>query len=536
MKNTILEYVNKISLKLFLLVTGLFIAQSNLQAKATCNLAANFSYTVGANGVVNFESTSTGTTVAASYQWYFYPGSGSGAAVTHTFSSNGVYPVVLIINDSPCFDSVVVNVTVNTSTCNLNANFTYTVGSNGQVNFTSTSTGTNASTSYLWYFNPGNATGPSPSYSFPNPGTYAIALVTTDNSCYDSTFVYITVPTGSCNLIAGFNYTVNAGGLVNFESTSTGTTSTTNYQWYFGPGSGTGASVSHIYNNNGTYGVSLFVSDGSCQDSMTVYITVNTATCNLMVGYTYTLGPNGTLTLTSTSTGTNAGSIYQWYFYPGTTSGVTTTYTYTNNGNYPVTLVVFNGNCTDSVTGYIPINTTTCNINAGFNYTVLPNGVVHFASTSTGTSATTSYYWDFGDLQNATGPLVTHTYSPVGLYSCIFYVYDGTCVDSVVTPINLFLITGIKDNSNLVSSAIKIYPNPNNGEFILTISNPETNAKKMAVIIYNTLGQVVLQENELFINGEVNKKIDLQAFSNGVYFLKTDDGKNIKTTRLIIQK
>ncbi len=701
MKKTILEQVKKIGLKFFLLAASLFLAQTNLTAKATCNLAASFSYTVGANGVVNFASTSTGTTASANYQWYFYPGGGVGATVTHTFASNGVYPVALYVYDSPCFDSTVVYVTVNTSTCNLNANFTYTVGSNGLVNFTSTSTGTNVNTSFLWYFNPGSATGASASHSFPNSGVYPVSLVTSENNCYDSIVIYITVPTGSCNLNAGFNYTVGAGGVVNFESTSTGTTSTTSYQWYFGPGFATGANVTHTYNNNGTYGVSLFASDSSCQDSLTIYITVTTATCNLSAGYTYTLGANGTVTLASTSTGTTSSSVFQWYFYPGSASGATTTHTFSSNGNYPVTLLVNNGNCTDSVTGYIPINTTTCNINASFSYTVLPNGVVQFSNTSTGTTPTTVYFWDFGDIQSAYGQNVTHTYSPIGLYTINFHVYDslfacndsmvisiyvgqvtcnvhanfsytvnsngivnfaststgttsaatyswyfppantatgstatnyyanngiypvyltvfdtlcsdtvllyinvtglpcslnanftytvspngvvhfvststgttpattywwdfgdshtGTgssvthtysplaqyyvilhvndslCNDSVYIVVTTSAITGIKNNNTPVAS-IKIYPNPNNGEFILSSADIETNTGQLAIEIYNTLGQVVFKTDETVINGELNKTINLQAFDNGIYFLRTDNGKITKTTRLIIQK
>ncbi len=611
---SLFQQTKKISLKAFLLLASLFIISSH--AKAICNLNANFNYTVNANGVVNFASTSTGTTIATSYQWYFYPGSATGNSVTHTFQNNGTYPVTLYLNDTLCFDSVTVYVTVNTSTCSLNGNFNYTVNPNGVVNFASTSTGTTATTSYQWYFYPGSSTGVTASHIYPNAGTYPVTLVTSNGNCYDSTLIYITVNTASCNLNANFSYTVGANGVVNFASTSTGTNVSTTYQWYFSPGSATGANVTHTYNNNGVYGVSLFASDSSCYDSLTVYITVNTATCNLNAGFTYTLGANGVVNFASTSTGTNSGTTYQWYFFPGTASGPTSTHTFPNNGTYPVTLWVNNGNCSDSITGYISINTTACNlnanfnytvnangsvnfantstgttiatfyqwyfypgtasgqttthnytsngtypvklylsdtlctdsitkyitisnqgcnINAGFTYTVAPNGVVHFASTTTGASPFATYYWWFGDLFSATGSSVSHTYTTPGQYVVTLHVFDSLCNDSTFIIINTGAISGIKNNST-INSSIKVYPNPNNGEFNVTLNGIEPGSREIEVLIYNTLGQIIFKNNYENTNGEINKKIRIEDLPDGAYILRLNNGSHSNTSRLIIQK
>ena len=528
----VFQQAKKISFKAFFLLTCLFIISNS--AKAICNLNANFNYTVNANGVVNFASTSTGTTTATSYQWYFYPGSASGNSVTHTFQNNGTYPVTLYLNDTLCFDSVTVYVTVNTSTCNLNASFNYTVSANGVVNFASTSTGTTATTAYQWYFYPGSFAGSTATHIYPNAGTFPVTLVTSNGTCYDSTLIYITVNTASCNLNANFSYTVGANGVVNFASTSTGTNVSTTYQWYFSPGNATGANVTHTYNNNGVYGVSLFASDSSCYDSLTVYITVNTATCNLNAGFTYTTGPNGVVNFASTSTGTTNSTFYQWYFYPGAATGQTTTHNYTSNGTYPVTLYLSDSLCTDSITKYITISNLGCNINAGFTYTVAPNGVVHFASTTTGASPLATYYWWFGDQFSATGSTVTHTYSILGQYVVTLHVFDSLCNDSTFIVINTGAVSGIKKN-NTINTSVKVYPNPNIGEFNITLNGIEMDSKVIEVLIYNTLGQVVFKGNYENTNGEINKKIRIEDLPDGTYILRLNNGSQSNTSRLIIQ-
>ncbi|MEO6305213.1 MAG: PKD domain-containing protein [Bacteroidia bacterium] len=502
---------------------------------ASCNLNANFSYTLGANGVVNFASTSTGTNVSSNYQWYFSPGSANGANVTHTYNNNGTYGVSLFVSDSSCYDSLTVYITVTTATCNLSAGFTYTMGANGVVNFASTSTGTNSGTTYQWYFSPGFGSGTNVTHTFASNGTYPVMLWVNNGSCSDSVVGYISINTTTCNLNANFNYTVNTNGSVNFASTSTGTTPFTNYYWFFNPGSAIGQTTTHNYTNNGTYAVTLYLSDSLCNDSITKYITIGNTNCNLNANFNYTVNANGSVHFASISTGTTIATSYNWYFYPGSAVGQIVNHTYTSNGTYPVTLYLSDSLCTDSITKYITISNISCNLHASFTYTVGANGVVHFASTSTNTTIAASFWWNFGDSQSGNGASVTHTYAPLGQYMVTLNVYDSLCHDSTAIMINTSVVSGIKNNNSNVAS-VKVYPNPNNGEFMLNIVDGETTSKGIELLIYNTLGQIVYKNDEEFVNGTLNKKIDLQAIPNGVYFLKMDNGTNSKTLRLVIQK
>jgi PKD repeat protein len=96
---------------------------------AGCNWTPNFSYTVGANGSVNFANTSTG---GSYYYWSFGDNStGTGSTASHTYQQNGTYTVVLTVKTSSinpppsgtCIKSVTQVITVTTAPCPVNANF-----------------------------------------------------------------------------------------------------------------------------------------------------------------------------------------------------------------------------------------------------------------------------------------------------------------------------------------------------------------------------------------------------------------------------
>ena len=90
-----------------------------------CSLNANFTSSLGLNGLVNFINTSTGTIVGTTYSWDFGDGGTStSTSPSHTYAS-GTYSVWLkALNGlSPyCVDSTMIPVTV-TNTCVANAGF-----------------------------------------------------------------------------------------------------------------------------------------------------------------------------------------------------------------------------------------------------------------------------------------------------------------------------------------------------------------------------------------------------------------------------
>ena len=86
--------------------------------------------------------------------------------------------------------------------------------------------------------------------------------------------------------------------------------------------------------------------------------------------------------------------------------------------------------------------------------------------------------------------------------------------------------TGL-DNSSSFNVNFEVSPNPNNGEFNLSISS-ETQVT-YNLVVRNMLGQSI-QNGIINVNGQVTERIDLTKFEKGVYFvsLENDSEKLVK--------
>ncbi len=115
----------------------------------------------------------------------------------------------------------------------------------------------------------------------------------------------------------------------------------------------------------------------------------------------------------------------------------------------------------------------------------------------------------------------------VGNYCCTVTDANG-CLDSVCVTINL--ATG---NSQLImgSGQLTVYPNPNNGKFILT--NYELGITNVEV--YDVLGQQIFRQLSII---HYPLSIDLSDKANGVYFYRVikENGSLIGEGKLVIQK
>lgn len=80
------------------------------------------------------------------------------------------------------------------------------------------------------------------------------------------------------------------------------------------------------------------------------------------------------------------------------------------------------------------------------------------------------------------------------------------------------------------ASGIRVYPNPNNGNFTLSVDNVKSD---ISVNIYNVLGELVssIETNPL----KSFYVIDLNA-ANGIYFVKVTNGGLISTQKITISK
>lgn len=355
---------------------------------------------------------------------------------------------------------------VQNASAQCNASFSFSAGANGFVFFYSTSTNTTSFTSYSWNFgNTQTGSGSFVSHTYTANGTYTVVLTLGSTSslvpCSSSATQVITITNVStCNINASFSHTVGTGGQVSFASTSTGTLSNATFTWNYGDNSsGTGQTSSHTYTANGFYPVLLLVDNGSnCSDSIVQFVNITSFPCTLNAAFNYTLNPNGNVSFASTSTGTTINqSYYNWnlnhqpwiYFgQPAFSNNFT-------NGTYTITLIVTNSTvnpvCIDSVSQVITVTSNTCNMVPSFTFTQGSNGVFNFVSTSTGTTAFTTYNWDFGDGFTSTGSgIQSHTYTNAGWHTVTLLLQESnslSCADSVVQQININTVPCVA-NSN----------------------------------------------------------------------------------------
>lgn len=313
------------------------------------------------------------------YSWNFGDNNTSNASnPTHTYSNPGNYVVCLTVSDSlnNCTHTFCDSITVSNGSGGgsgpCSAMFTSSVMNDSLYTFTPQVI--DSSWTYNWTFGNGSThTGLIPSMVF-LPGTYVVCLTVTDsvNNCTNTICDSIVVSynpggggsgNGNCN--ANFNYQTAGNGTYYFLVSSSNLNAT--YFWDFGDSNtSTSNNPAHTYSNNGTYVVTLTVTDSAnnCTDTHTDSIVVSNIGNNLCnANFVKTLSGN---TATFSPIVNSNQLTYSWTFGDGSTSNqVNPSHTYATNGTYTVCLTV-----TDSSTN---CNQTFCDsvIIAGSGSSVL---------------------------------------------------------------------------------------------------------------------------------------------------------------------
>ena len=236
------------------------------------------------------------------------------------------------------------------------------------VGFTDKSTGTPIS--WTWSFGDGtSSTVQNPVHTYSAAGNYTVAL-TASNSAGNNTVTksdYINVGQTTPTPVASFNSNATSGNAplsVLFNDASTG--SPTAWNWSFGDGvNSTEKNPTHTYSTQGNYTVALTVSNAAGSNAITKsnYIKVtanNTTNATIPVVSFWGSRTSGTapLTLGFTDASTNTPTAWNWSFGDGTYSTVQNPrHTYSNAGNYSVTLSASNaaGTSTKTRANYIKV-------------------------------------------------------------------------------------------------------------------------------------------------------------------------------------
>ena len=152
--------------------------------------------------------------------------------------------------------------------------------------------------------------------------------------------------------------------------------------------------------------------------------------------------------------------------------------------------------------------------------------------------------WYWGDSTSTAGLYPSHTYSVAGWYNiCVTVTDTAGCTatycqnDSLYrlannNPLSSMVyinikqgVAGISQISGLNNANISIYPNPNNGSFVVEPSN----ATKKTMQVYDVNGKLVLSQT---INGKTN--IDASTLNEGVYTISLINNEGVVNKKLII--
>ncbi len=357
--------------------------------------------------------------------------------------------------------------------------------------------GNTAAANYQWSLN-GNpiAGATSSTYAAVAAGNYSVAISTGSNCATRSVIKSVTVSPTPTLSIAGPN-AICAG-----SATSHTVTGATTYSWSNGS---TNSVVSLNPNTSTSYTVTG--TTNSCSSQATLSITVN---------------PLPVLSLSAPSATTCSGQTASV-----SVSGANT-YSWSNGTSNSQLQVNPTTSSSYTVIGYSAAN---CTATAVFQVNVKANPSVQIIASSnticSGETATltangaSTYTWNTG--ANGSALVVAPT-------SNTTYSVTGTNVDNCSATTNISLnvseCTAISEPSKLAAT-FKMYPNPAYNE--LTIELESSLSPKIE--IYNTLGALVLSKM-----GETGStKLDLSAFSKGVYSVVVSNG-NVKQYRKLILK
>jgi hypothetical protein len=130
-----------------------------------------------------------------------------------------------------------------------------------------------------------------------------------------------------------------------------------------------------------------------------------------------------------------------------------------------------------------------------------------------------------------------------------FHAMEGSTTHALITTTDQYCFSSsatIADNKDIIQKSrnlepsvimkenqlndktVKIFPNPNNGQFTLELTNFENCTN---VSIYNILGEKVYQVIE---TNQKSHKIDLPGIQKGIYFVKVMDGKEQLTKKMVV--
>jgi glucose/arabinose dehydrogenase len=373
----------------------------------------------------------------------------------------------------------------------------------------------------------------------PIPGTRLSAYTTTSNS---TPTVSITSPANNASFPSPVNIAISANALSNGGTI-------TKVEFYQGStliGQATAAPYNFTWQNvtTGTYTLTAKAYDNNLHTAVSSPVTIVVTTCPTPI--IYASGPttfcSGSVKLSTTS---GAGYVFQWkkdgVNIPGATAS---SYIATVAGAYQVKVI--QGSC---IAWSAPTNVK---IESGLRASITPGGSTTICSGSSvilygNTCPGYSYQWirNGTNIAGATGS--TYPASVAGNYQLKVTLNGANAWSSIVTvTVNTCNArseeevqqetTSIKtDTSGLFQ--MKVYPNPNDGRFTISLRMAAETKEKAIVKMLNSLGQVIYNSEYTAENGFISQTVDLdKSLPTGIYVLQVTVGDKQESTNVMLAR
>ncbi|MGB0178246.1 MAG: PKD domain-containing protein, partial [Owenweeksia sp.] len=400
------------------------------------------------------------------------------------------------------------------------------IHNNNALNVSFNSSGSTGN-SLIWDFGDGSplSTMANPSHTYGSAGQYTVSLISL-NRCGESDTLIQVIDV--CDTLSAGNFTITQNGTT-VTLTPSGSVGANSFMWDMGDGftfSST-SGVSHTYMNSGTYTITL-VAFNICGETDTIVQTIDL--CDVLsAAFNYQQAANTVVFDGSISS--SGATAFFWTLGDGSVAtGANYTHTYTNLGNYYVTLLVVNA-CMDSAWYSDTIKLCTPAV-PSWTYTITSSGsagmVVQFDGSASQNAI--SYQWDFGDGTSGSGVAPQHTYTTVSLTYLVKLTVTNDCGEQESYAYRLNQI-GLEELE--AGQRIEFYPNPVKDK--LTFKWQAENNQLKEVKIFNNSGQLMLlKELPQTKEGEMSYGLNVSQLAKGLYILQlTGDNMNIRELLII---
>ncbi len=380
-----------------------------------------------------------------SWSWTFGDGIGSSTLQnpSYTYNDTGLYSVTLSVTGPGGTDDTTRVDLIHVTEPPPVANFSASPDSGDRpllVQFTDQSTGGGV-TSWSWTFGDGGTSfAQNPTHQYTTTGLFDVSLsVTGPGGSDDTTMVqriHVTEPL-TANFFA-FPLSGLPGDTIQFIDQSTGEPGEpSSWSWNFGDlGSSNQQNPKHVYNNAGTYSVTLTVTGNGGRTDDTTRVDYIVISENPPVAGFSGTPRSGVAPLGVQFTDLSSGSIdtWSWAFGDGGTShSQDPLYTYTTPGVYDVSLTVTGpgGQDTDSIPNYITVyDSLHANFTANPRSGLRPLSV-QFTDLSTPSGEIDTWKWYFGDGDSSMVQHPQHTYQDSGWFDVTLVITGPAGADTL---------------------------------------------------------------------------------------------------------